>query len=131
MADYSPRGLLAAHLGDGTRSESFEQFLTFARDLRVAHEGAPEDAQLIVRFAELVSVACVEGATQVLPPEEMSGPKVAEVINAMCVGASLALTCAVLSVLRDETPASVLRAIVSKSFEAGLEQTIASNGLKG
>lgn len=117
---------LADFIGDGARAAGFEDLVNFTNDLRGAYPDADPETKRLVRFMTAATIACVEVAAQ----EFDRDPDALEhIIHAMCVGTAIAMTSAVMSVLRDDTPAEVLRGMVMTSFETGLEQTIKSNGL--
>lgn len=124
MAD-TPK--LAQFIGDGARQDGFAELVEFTASLKDLNPEADEDVRRLVRFMSAVSIACVEIAAQ---EWEQDNDATAQIVHAMCTGTAIAMTSAVLSVLRDDTPAEALREIIMGSFEAGLAQTIKSNGLK-
>lgn len=115
-------------LGDGREPADMKAFLDHSQELRRLYgDYTDPDALLTIRFIELFSVASVEGgreASASRPPEDL--PKI---INALCLGASIALCSAVISVVRKPLTADQLRSIVGHCFEVGLEQSIQSNDL--
>lgn len=117
---------LADFIGDGARAAGFEDLVNFTNDLRGAYPDADPETKRLVRFMTAVSIACVEVAAQEFDRDPAALP---DIVHAMCVGTAAAMTSAAMSVLRDDTPAEVLREMVMGSFVAGLDQTIKSNGL--
>src|SRR5690606_35791926 len=117
---------LASFIGDGARSDGFTEFVEFTESLRGMATDVDVETARLVRFMTAVSIACVETATQ---EHERDPAALADIVDAMCAGTAIAMTSAVLSVLRDDTPAAALREIVMAAFERGLDQTIKSNGL--
>jgi len=129
MADV--RATLRQVLGDGPRSDDFEQFVRFATRMRETYGlSVDPDVNRLVRFMELFSIAAVEGGREAMAELGDSPESIVEITHAMCTGASIALCSAVLSVLKDDTPASALRSIIMGSFRAGLDEVIRTNGLR-
>jgi hypothetical protein len=117
---------LAQFIGDGARQEGFEELVKFTASLKDLTPETDPNVQRLVRFATAVSIACVEIAAQ---EHERDPDALVDILHALCTGTAVAMTSAALSVLRDDTPAEVLRELVMTSFQSGLEQTIKSNGL--
>lgn len=127
MAD--PLKVLNQVLGDGARTADFEAFLKLADTMREQYAGYTDPGALMVaRFMVLFSVAAVEGGREA--SDQNPDMPTAQIIHALCLGASISLCGAVLSVVREPLTSTQLRAIVEGSFQLGIEATINSNGLE-
>ena len=117
---------LSQFIGDGARQEGFEELVKFTASLKDLPPETDPNVQRLLRFISAVSIACVEVAAQEFGRDPDA---LVDILHAMCTGTAVAMTSAALSVLRDDTPAEVLRELVMTSFQDGLNQTIKSNGL--
>lgn len=117
-------------LGDGDRAPDFEQFLVDWHGIieTYGHVTDP-DVQRLVRFMHIFSIAAVEGGRQVAG-DAPSAMDIYKVTRSMVQGATIAIGCAICSVLGDETPADILRQIMEPAFSDGLAEVIRSQGLK-
>lgn len=122
---------VAEALGDGVRTPDFEQFLVDWHHLLKTYGSVTDpDVLRLLRFMHIFSVAAVEGGRQASAALGDTPESTVKIVNAMVQGASIAVGCAICSVLDDDTPAAVLRQIMEPAFAAGLDEVIRSQRLK-
>lgn len=118
---------LSAFIGDGNRTAGFEAFLNDVTAVQAANPDASVGQHQLARFMTAISIACVEIAAQ---QDCTTKEQTLDVLERMCLAAGVAVASAALSVLNNDVPANLLRALVIPAYKTGVAQAIKTNGLK-